>query len=133
MASKKQVFISFDYDKDGHYKNLLLAWDANDEFDFSLYDGSLKDAINSTNAAYIKSQIRPKIAAATHLLCIVGEESAASDWIAWEITTAAGFDKKLIGVKIDKAYTSPPSLLSNGATWAMSFTFAAIKKALESA
>ena len=55
--AKKTVFISFDYDNDAHYKNLLTAWDKNKEFDFAFYDGSLRDAINSTNAIYIKSTI----------------------------------------------------------------------------
>ena len=42
--AKKTVFISFDYDNDARYKNLLLAWDKNSDFDFGFYDGSLKDA-----------------------------------------------------------------------------------------
>lgn len=131
--ARKTVFISFDYDNDRHYKNLLIAWDANDEFDFELYDGSLKEPINSTNAAYVRSQIRPKIARASHLLCIVGKESAQSDWIAWEIDTAAEKNKKLIGVKIAKKHKSPQGLLNKGAKWALSFNFDAIKKAVESA
>ncbi len=40
--AKKKVFISYDYDKDRHYKNLLLAWDANSEFDFNLSDQSAR-------------------------------------------------------------------------------------------
>ena len=32
--AKKAIFISYDYDNDKHYKNMLLAWDANKEFDF---------------------------------------------------------------------------------------------------
>jgi len=71
--AKKTVFISFDYDNDVFYKKLLLAWDKNSDFDFNFYDGSLKHPIDSTNATYIKSQIRPKILAAGRLLCIVGE------------------------------------------------------------
>lgn len=129
--ARNTVFISFDYDNDRHYKNLLVAWDKNKEFDFEIYDGSLKDSINSTNAAYVKSQIKPKILAAPKLLCIVGRESAKSDWIAWEIQTAIDNKKKLIGVKIEKAFTSPPKLLANGASWALSFNFDAIKKAVE--
>jgi hypothetical protein len=128
---KKTVFISFDYDNDSHYKNLLLAWDKNQQFHFELYDGSLRAAINSDDAAYIKSRIRPKIQAASRLLCIVGKESAKSEWINWEIQTAIDSNKKLIGVKIEKAFTSPPKLLLNGATWALSFNFDAIKKAVD--
>ncbi|QAU49673.1 TIR domain-containing protein [Bradyrhizobium guangzhouense] len=131
--AKKVIFISFDYDNDAHYKNLLLAWDKNKEFDFELYNGSLKDAINSTNATYIKSKIKPLIAKASHLLCIVGKQSASSDWITWEIQTAVDAKKKLIGVKVEKAYDSPKPLINNGATWALSFNFDAIKKAVESA
>lgn len=39
--AKIGVFISFDYDNDKHYKNLLVAWDKNDLFDFNFYDGSV--------------------------------------------------------------------------------------------
>jgi hypothetical protein len=131
--ANKTVFISFDYDNDAHYKRLLTAWDKNREFDFNFYDGSLRDAINSTNAIYIKSKITPKIVAATHFLCIVGKSCSTSDWIDWEIQTAVNNKKKLIGVKIEKANTSPAKLLNNGATWALSFNFDAIKKALDEA
>ena len=131
--AKKTVFISYDYDNDRHYKNMLLAWDKNKEFDFELYDGSLTDSINSTNAAYIKSKIKPLIAKATHLLCIVGDKCGNNAWIAWEVETAADLKKKLIGVKVEKACTSPAALLNNGATWAMSFNFDAIKKAVDAA
>lgn len=131
--AKKTVFISYDYDNDRQYKNMLLAWDKNDDFDFELYDGSLKDAIDSTNAAYIKSKIKPLIEKASHLLCIVGKEGGTNKWIEWEVSTAVGLRKKLVGVKLDKAYTSPPSLKNNDAQWAMSFTFDAIKKAIDAA
>lgn len=129
--AKKRIFISFDYDNDRHYKNLLLAWDKNDEFDFEFYDGSIKSAINSTDAAYIKSKIKPKIVSAPRLLCIVGKEAAKSNWIDWEIQTAVDSNKKLIGVKIEKKFASPDKLLANGATWALSFNFDAIKTAVD--
>lgn len=129
--TKKTVFISFDYDNDANYKNLLLAWDKNSDFDFGFYNGSLKDAIDSTNAVYIKSKIKPKILAASRLLCIVGEKTSKSKWIDWEIQTAKDNSKKLIGVKTTKDNTSPSGLIGAGATWALSFNFEAIKKALD--
>jgi len=131
--AQKRIFISYDYDNDAKYKNMLIAWDKNDEFDFEFYDGSLKDSINSTNAAYIKSKIKPLIERASHLLCIVGTACGNNEWIAWEVQTAADLKKKLIGVKIEKSCTSPPALLNNGAKWALSFNFDAIKKAVDSA
>lgn len=129
--AKKTVFISFDYDNDADYKNLLLAWDKHNDFDFGFYDGSLREAINSSNATYIKSKIRPKIEAAYRLLCIVGKETSKSAWIDWEISVAATNKKKLIGVKIEKSNASPEGLLGQKATWALSFNFDAIKKALD--
>ena len=129
----KRVFISFDYDNDRNYKNMLLAWNANKVFEFELHDASLKVAINSEDAKYIKAQIKPKIIAADYLLCIVGKEAGTNDWIRWETQTAVTAGKRLIGVKIEKFNVSPPELLSNNATWAMSFTFDAIKKAVDQA
>lgn len=128
---EKRIFISFYADEDKHYKNLLLAWDKNKIFDFSFYDDSLKDAINSSNADYIKSKIKPLITGATHLLCIIGEKTHKSDWVEWEINTAIANKKKLIGVKISKDFISPDSILYQGAMWALSFNFEAIKKAIE--
>lgn len=130
MANKR-IFISYDHDNDRHYKNLLVAWDKNNDFDFSFYDGSLTVAIDSTDAGYIKSQIKPKIEASTHLLCLVGKNTHKSKWIDWEIRTAIQLKKKLITVKIEKDNVTPPVLLNVGATWALSFNFDAIKKAVE--
>jgi len=132
MATKR-VFISYDYDNDKNYKNLLVAWDKNKELDFSFYDASVTVAIDSNDADYTKSRIKPKIEASTHLLCIVGKQTHTSEWVDWEIRTAISLKKKLIGVKIEKDNTSPQSLLGGGATWALSFTFESIKKAVDSA
>ena len=43
---KHTVFISYAYDHDRHYKNLLLAWDKNKEFDFTFYDSSVDGEFN---------------------------------------------------------------------------------------
>ena len=129
----KRIFISYDYDNDRHYKNLLVAWDKNKEFDLNFYDGSVTVAIDSKDGDYIKSCIKPKIEASTHLLCIVGKETHRSKWVDWEIRTAIGLKKKLIGVKIEKDNTAPSALFGVGATWALSFTFDSIKKAVDSA
>ena len=133
MANKKRIFISYDYDEDKHYRYLLTAWDKNGEFDFEFYDSSLNVAVNSDDAAYVRSVIKPKIQRSTHLLCLVGEKASKSEWIAWEIDKAIDAKIKLIAVKLKSTNTTPPNLFGVGATWAMSFTFEAIKKAVESA
>ena len=129
--AKKKIFISYDYDK--HYKNLLVAWDKNSEFDFSLNDQSADVSIQSTNAAAIKRAISAKINAATYFLCIVGAKTSSSEWVEWEINKAKNLNKRLVAVKISSTNTTPADLLGAGATWAMSFTFSEIKKAIDSA
>ena len=71
--AKKTIFISYDYDNDRNYKNMLLAWDANKEFDFGFTDHSVDVSIDSTDAAAIKRAISAKINNATYFLCIVGK------------------------------------------------------------
>ena len=84
----KKIFISYDYDNDRNYKNMLKAWDANGAFDFSFEDNSADVSINSTDAAAIKRAISAKINAAPYFLCIVGEKTATSSWVKWEIEKA---------------------------------------------
>lgn len=57
--AKPRIFISYDNDK--HYKNILLAWEKNDEFDFAFNDHSAGVSIQSTNAEEIKRAISAKI------------------------------------------------------------------------
>ena len=131
--AKKKVFISYDYDNDKHYKNLLLAWDANSEFDFSLYDQSVDVSVDSDDAAAIKRVISARINASTYFLCIVGKHTYKSDWVAWEINKAVELKKKIVAVKTAKDNKSPSELLGVGAEWALSFTFDSIKNAIDQA
>ena len=129
--AKKKMFISFDYDNDRHYKNLLVAWDKNGLFDFSFYDGSVTVSVNSNDAPPIKRVITSRISDCPRLLCIVGKEAHKSSWIAWEIAKANELKKKIIAVKTEKSNQTPEGLKGVGAKWAMSFNLEAIKKAVE--
>ena len=82
--AKKKIFISYDYENDGYWKNLLVAWDANSLFDFSLNDTSVDVSVDSTNAAAIKRAISARINNATYFLCIVGKKTHKSGWVKWE-------------------------------------------------
>ena len=133
MPYKKKVFISYDYDNDKHYKNLLLAWDANRQFDFSINDHSADVSINSTNASAIKSVISRYINEATYFLVIVGYRTHRSSWVKWEIEKAVELNKRIIAVKTDRENISPDALFGIGASWAMSFTYDAITRAIDNA
>jgi len=133
MATRK-IFISFDYENDKHYKNLLLAWSANSDFaDFYINDQSVSDPVDSDRAAPVRRVISAKISASTGLLCIVGKETASSRWVKWEIEKAVELGKRIIAVKVSKDCTTPTALYGVGATWALSFNFEAIKSAVDEA
>jgi len=132
-VAKKKVFISYDYDRDRNYKNLLVAWDKNDEFDFSFTDMSADVSVDSDDAAAIKRAISAKINATTYFLCLVGKYTHKSGWVAWEIDKAKELDKKLVAVKIDREYETPNGLLNAGVSWAYSFTLDSLKRAIDRA
>ena len=131
--AKKRIFISYDYDNDKHYKNLLLAWDANRMFDFYFNDHSADVSIKSTNATAIKSTLSRFINEGSIFLIIVGKHTHKSDWVKWEIIKAVELKKKIVAVKTDRENISPTELFGIGASWAMSFTYNAISKAIEEA
>ena len=131
--AKKKIFISYDYENDGYWKNLLVAWDANSLFDFSFNDTSVDVSVDSTNAAAIKRAISARINNATYFLCIVGKKTHKSGWVKWEIEKEVDLKKKLVAVKTDSENTSPDALFGVGASWAMSFTFDSITKAISAA
>lgn len=65
--------------------------------------------------------IKRKISESNVFLCLVGENTHSSDWVNWEI----------VAVKIKSTYVTPIELYGVGAKWAMSFTYDAIKKAID--
>jgi len=140
--AKKKVFVSFDYDNDKHYKALLMAWDANPDFDFYFSDLS-SDEIDSSSVSVVKQALSRKINEANYTLVIVGkeankrhkdyEEIGYKNWLNYEIAKSKEHKNKLVGVKIESTYTSPDELLNSGAKWAMSFKRDPIIKALSEA
>jgi hypothetical protein len=131
--AKRKVFISYDYDHDKNYKNLLVAWDKNEEFDFAFTDMSADVSVDSDDAAAIRRAISAKINAATYFLCLVGKHTHKSRWVAWEIGNAKELKKRLVAVKIDRDYETPAGLLNAGVSWAYSFTLDSIRRAVEAA
>jgi hypothetical protein len=126
----KKVFISYDYDNDRASKNLLLAWNAHKEFDFSIEDHSADISINSHDAAAIKRAISAKMGNVEVVLVLVGKYTSKSQWVTWEIEKALELKKKIVAVKLDSTNISPAALTGVRASWAMSFTLVSIKKAI---
>jgi hypothetical protein len=140
--AKKKVFVSFDYEKDKQYYYLLKAWDANSNFEFSFSDYTSRE-IQSDSIPVVKANLTKKIKEATYTLVIVGEDAnkrhkdyleiGYKNWQNFEIAKSKENANKLVGVKIDKSYSSPDELLNSGASWALSFTQEKIIEALNNA
>jgi hypothetical protein len=128
--AKKRVFISYDYTNDEHYKNLVLAWDKDEGLYFSFYDMSVEVPVDGSDAAAIKRDIFARISDCSHFLCLVGKYSHKSRWMDWEIKTAVELKKKIVAVQLEKNTTTPNALYGVGTSWALSFNFDVIKKAL---
>jgi len=127
---KTRIFVSFK-NSDMASMNTLLDWDKNEEFDFVFENDIPKVAIHSAEANQVKSELTEKIKSSTHLLCIVGKDTGNNDWINWQIQTASVTGRKVIAVRLQAKNKSPASLLNFGSTFATSFTFDAIKKAVD--
>lgn len=140
--AKRKVCISFDYEHDRHYKNLLSAWDSNSNFEFRMSDKTPNE-INSNDYSRVKAVLTQKIKNSSYLLVVVGKyantrhprfrEIGYKNWITWEIEKAKENNLKIVAVKIDRSYNTPDALYGCGASWAMSFNQSSIIKALNEA
>lgn len=133
--AKTKVFVSYDHSEDAHYKRLLQAWDVNPNFDFEFDSRGPDVAINSNDAAVVKTALTKLLKESTHLLVLVGAKSHESDWMKWEIERAKQSDVKLklAAVKLTKANVTPDGLLNVSTAWATSFERDRIVEALKQA
>jgi hypothetical protein len=138
----KDICISFDWHNDRHYRHMLSAWIANPRSTISFRDLTPGE-IDTNDVGRVKAALTRKIREATHTLVLVGEQAntrhqdssriGTLNWIWWEIEQSKAEGKRLIAVKIKASNPTPDPLYSSGATWAMSFTQAAILKAIDEA
>ena len=127
----KEVFVSYDYDTDSYYKDILTTWEKSPDFPrLSFNDRPPNVPVDAEVAEPLKRLIQEKIEAATAFLCVVGEKTSANAWAEWEIKTAIELDKRMIVVRINRDCVVPDALSEVGPTCAMSFTFEAIKRAV---
>lgn len=109
----KNVFISHK-GEDDEYINKLK-----DLLDFKGY--KLKNSsIDSTkpndahNKEYIKSILRPRIEWCGAFICLIGDKTAESEWVDWEIEYAAKEGKNIVGIFLYGATDSEiPDSLNN--------------------
>lgn len=133
-----KVFISFDWDNDRDYRNLLSAFTANPKMDITFED-STPGAIDTSDVGRVKAVLTTKIRDASHTLVLIGKFAntrhhhsaliGTRNWQWWEIEKSIAEGNKLLGVKLASDNDAPTPLLNAGAKWA-SYSVDAIATAL---
>lgn len=139
---KKKVLVCFDFEKDRHYKYLMNAWDANDNFDLSFNDVTPNE-IQSDSISVIKANLSKKISQADITLVLIGADCNKAhpdryligyrNWQIFEIERSKEYGNKIIAVKLDYNNVTPTELYGCGATWVNSFNEADIVNAINKA
>jgi len=86
----RRVFLSFKAEDKQQVQGLRLMA-ANDKFDVDFFDESVRVAIDSNNAEYVRRKIREKINRTSVTICMIGSETHTSKWVDWELEES--FDK----------------------------------------
>lgn len=110
----KHVFLSF-VEEDLTLVRLFRGQAQNKNSQLAFDDYSVKVPYNSTDAAYIRSQISKKISASSVTICLIGAKTHTSTWVAWEIEKSVELGNKVIGVKLPNAGPTPAALTAIGA------------------
>lgn len=96
---KKRVFLSFiEEDKERVQGLRLLA--ANPDYELEFYDESVRVAIDSADAEYVKRKIREKISRTSVTVCLISEQTYASRWVNWELEESAKKGNAIIAMAL---------------------------------
>lgn len=110
----KHVFLSFVIE-DEKLVTLFRGQAKSKKSDLAFDDYSVREPIDSTNAPYIKTRITEKIRNCSVTICLIGETTATSSWVDWEIRKSNELARKVFGVRLhsDAAKDKPPKALTD--------------------
>jgi len=131
--SSRHVFISFAYE-DVDEVNLLRGQAKNDKLALQFDDYSVKEPFDSTNADYIKRQIREKIDRCSVTVVYLSDKTASSRWVNWEIEESIKRGKGVIGIyQGNKAPARLPTAFQLYGCKAVKWEHSALMDAIENA
>jgi antiphage defense system Thoeris ThsB-like protein len=84
--------------------------------DLDAYDRRVQTPVDSAEAKPIKEALTRQIKAADVTICIVGPETHASEWIAWELEASKSGPKRngLVGIVLHEYDKHPPAMVDSG-------------------
>jgi len=96
---KRRIFISFDHEDTQQTLGFMGLRNIIDNFDF--YNHKLDRRINSTNTEYVCQVIRDEyINQASVVVVLIGNKTANSKWVQWEIQEAKRQGKGILGIRL---------------------------------
>ena len=110
---KRRIFISFDHDDTAQVSGFMGLREILDNFDF--YNHKLDRRIQSTDEEYVARVIREDyIRPASVTVVLIGNSTARSRWVRWEIEESKRQGKGLLGIRLKgSAAPVPEGIASN--------------------
>ena len=109
-AKRRRLFISFDADDRPQVQGFRLMA-RNPNVNVSFYDGSLQSPVGSDRSSYVRQVLREMISRCSIVVCLIGNATAASEWVDWELRTGRQLDKGLCGVRLKGSQGHTPRAL----------------------
>lgn len=94
-----KVFLSFEEEDRGTVA-VFREHVMNEDFDLELSYYGVKEPFDGVNAPEIQSDIIELLEEVSILLVLIGRTTYADKWVDWEIRTAAGMGKGILGMRL---------------------------------
>jgi hypothetical protein len=112
--AKRRIFISFDHDDSQQVSGFMGLRNIIDGFDF--YNHKLDRRINSSDVEYVCKVIKDEyIAPASITVVLIGNNTANSDWVKWEIQTSKAIGKGILGIRLKDSWGAVSQDISQNA------------------
>ena len=104
---KRRIFISFDHDDTDKVNGFLGLREIIDGFEF--FNHKLDRRINSNDVEYVCRIIREEyIGPASVTVVLIGNRTAQSQWVKWEIAESRHQGKGILGIRLKDTYGAIP-------------------------
>ena len=99
LPTPRRVFISTAYEAANQARGFkLLQWNPNVDFEFVTRD--LLSPVDSRDPEYIKSSIRERLNGTSVTAVLIGQTTAQSGWVPWEIEESVARGNGIIGIRL---------------------------------
>lgn len=127
----RNVFLSF-VEEDLELVNLFRGQAKNPANPLEFSDYSVKVPFDSSNAAYIRTEIKDLINRSSVTLCLIGTRTYGSTWVDWEIKTSRELGKGIVGVRLHSSSSDViPNALSSSSSEIVNWNIQEIVNAIE--